>query len=62
MYILAVGSIGNGFNFRGPFDTIDKAIEYGEQYYPHDTWEVIPLNPPISEEPKPSNEISEKTT
>ena len=43
-YILIFGNPVDGFTYRGPFDTEEKAIEYGDPIA--EEWWTAPLTPP----------------
>ncbi len=57
MYIIIYGNPGDGFNYRGPFDTMEEAVNYAETHDDYDeTWWVSSVEPP---EEKPTIIVSE---
>ena len=51
MYILAIGTLVNGFEFNGfefigPFPDVDAAVAYGERHSGDMEWWVVPLDQP----------------
>ena len=48
--ILLVGSIFDGIRLYGPFDELEDAKDYAEQFYPGEEWSVTcPVKPKCDE-------------
>jgi hypothetical protein len=44
-YVLAVGNPFDGMKLFGPFESVNKATEWGEAVYPNETWFIVTLEP-----------------
>jgi hypothetical protein len=50
-YIIAYGTLSEGFYFLGPFEDANDANEYASENLRHEQWEVAELHsPPLLEE------------
>ena len=45
MIILVLGNPINGFEFVGPFEDHENAIQYAEAIYSSSTWWVVEVSP-----------------
>lgn len=49
MFILIYGNPGDGFNYRGPFNSMEEAVEYAELHDDYDeTWWISSIESPVS--------------
>lgn len=48
-FVIVFGNPIDGFNFRGPFDSVEDANHSAEASDPDDYWWVAELNPPTEE-------------
>lgn len=48
IYIIIYGNPVDGFNFRGPFSSMDAALEYAERHDDYDeTWWISSVSAPV---------------
>lgn len=45
-YIITFGNPVDGFNYCGPFDTADDAVQYANTFDDDGPWWVVELTPP----------------
>ena len=43
-FIIVYGSVIDGFNFVGPFDSTDEAIKEAEQFIHQESWWIATLH------------------
>lgn len=47
-YIVTAGTLNDGYEFWGPFETVEAAAQYGERFekYLDGDWQISTLNAP----------------
>ena len=47
--VLAIGRLDDGFEFVGPFDMTEDAVDFGEKHLKYYNWHVVQLKTPAAE-------------
>jgi hypothetical protein len=42
-HVILRGLHSKGVTVFGPFESFQEAFNYGDHYFPHDTWEIVPM-------------------